>query len=260
MSRLFLTVLILGAVFAGTMPAANSKLYLKDGDFQLVREYQVEGDLVRYYSVERSDWEEIPVAMVDLKRTEAELGERKAALDKQTQIASDEDTAAREIRAEVRKIPQDPGVYSLENNALRIFPLADATVHNEKGATTLLKKLAPLPVFAGKATLEIQGEKSANTVAEKRPEFYFQLSEFQAFGIVKLTAQKGVRVVEKLTMAAMTKELAEERTSVEIFQKQLSDNGLYKIWPQEPLEKGEYAVIEYTEGKLNHRVWDFRVD
>ena len=39
----------------------------------------------------------------------------------------------------------------------------------------------------------------------------------------------------------------------------MSDNGLYKIWPQDPLEKGEYAVVEYTEGKLNIRMWDFRV-
>ena len=46
---------------------------------------------------------------------------------------------------------------------------------------------------------------------------------------------------------------------VQVFTKQLSDNGLYKIWPQDPLEKGEYAVIEYTEGKVNPQIWDFRI-
>ena len=115
-------------------------------------------------------------------------------------------------------------------------------------------------MFAGKATLEIPAEHSSNVIKESRPEFYIQLSEFQVFGIVKLTPQKGVRVVEKLPFVAFSKELQEERASIPIFQKQLSDNGLYKIWPQESLAAGEYAVIEYTEGKLNDRVYDFRIE
>ena len=76
MRRLFL---ILFAV-AATLSGANFKLYLKDGSYQLVREYKVEADKVRYYSVERGDWEEIPLAMVDLKRTETEAAGRKAKL------------------------------------------------------------------------------------------------------------------------------------------------------------------------------------
>ena len=35
------------------------KLYLNDGDYHVVREYQVQGDRVRYYSTERGEWEEI---------------------------------------------------------------------------------------------------------------------------------------------------------------------------------------------------------
>jgi hypothetical protein len=45
---------------------------------------------------------------------------------------------------------------------------------------------------------------------------------------------------------------------VETFQKQLAD-GLYKIWPKQPFEPGEYAVIEYTEGKMNIQIWDFAI-
>ena len=55
---------------------ANLKLYLKDGTFQVVREYQVDQDRVRFYSVERSEWEVIPLDLVDLKRTESEVAER----------------------------------------------------------------------------------------------------------------------------------------------------------------------------------------
>ena len=76
MRKLLFVVLVFGI----TLSAANFKLYLKDGGFQLVREYTVEGDRVKYYSVDRSDWEEIPADLVDLKRTDAEAGARKSAL------------------------------------------------------------------------------------------------------------------------------------------------------------------------------------
>jgi hypothetical protein len=51
----------------------------------------------------------------------------------------------------------------------------------------------------------------------------------------------------------------EERDVVPTFTKQLTESGLYKIWPQDSLPKGEYAVIEYNEGKIDARIWDFRV-
>ena len=43
----------------------NHRLILKDGSFQLVREYKVVGDRVRYLSQERNEWEELPSDLVD---------------------------------------------------------------------------------------------------------------------------------------------------------------------------------------------------
>jgi hypothetical protein len=246
-------------VFCVALAAANFKLYLKDGGFHLVNEYHVEGDRVRFYSIDRSDWEEMPLDLIDVKRTEAELGERQATLDKVSKEISEEEAAARELRAEIRKIPQDPGVYRLENDKLRIFMAAESTVHTDKGRS-VLKALSPVPLVPGKATVELMGEHSGNAVTmDDKPEFFIQLSEFESFGIIKLKPQKGVRIAERLTYVPVSKETIEERDLVQIFTKQMSDNGLYKIWPQEPLPPGEYAVTEYTDGKVNCQLWDFRI-
>lgn len=238
-----------------SLSAANLKLYLKDGSYHIVREYKVQQSRVRYYSVERSDWEEIPVDLVDLKRTQAESEERKAALAEETKILAAEEKVERELEAEVAKIPQNPGVYYLVNDELKTIKPAESKVHGKKGRS-VLKVIAPIPIVSGKATLELEKEHSLNVITNDRPEFYIQLSAEQRFGIVKLTPEKGVRVVEKLTIMPITKEIIEEQTQIEIFRKQM-DEGLYKIWPVKPLEPGEYAVVEYTEGKLNIQIWDF---
>src|SRR6267142_4912498 len=47
----------------------GKKLVLKDGTFQLVRDYQRNGERVRYLSAERGDWEEIPAAMGEWEAT-----------------------------------------------------------------------------------------------------------------------------------------------------------------------------------------------
>src|ERR1700682_5506218 len=57
----------------------GKKLILKDGNFQLVRSYERNGERVRYFSVERGDWEELTAAMVDWDATEkARIADEKA--------------------------------------------------------------------------------------------------------------------------------------------------------------------------------------
>ena len=247
-----LFVLALGAF------AANLKLYLKDGSYQIVREYKVESDRVRFYSVERSQWEEIPLTLVDLKRTEGEVAERQAALEKEAKVISEEDAAERAIRDEISRIPRDPGVYYLVGKDLKSIKVAESKVHNNKGRN-VLKILSPIPVVSGKATLELDGEHSSNILTNPEQEFYIQLSEQERFGIVKLTPDRGVRVVEKITIVPVTKEVEEEPIDVQIFRKQVTQDGLYKIWPTKPLQPGEYAVVEHTLGKMNMQIWDFAI-
>ena len=237
--------------------AANLKLYLKDGSYHVVREYQVQSSRVHFYSVERSQWEDIPLDLVDLKRTEAEVAERQAQSEKDSQAVAEEEKVERDLARETSRIPQDPGVYWLEGNQARVIKVAESTVHTNKGRS-ILKALSPIPMVPGKGTLELSGAHSPNVFTNPEQELYIQLSETERFGIARLTSKGAVRIVENLTFMPVTKEVVEEPTMVETFQKQLAD-GLYKIWPKQPFEPGEYAVIEYSEGKLNIQTWDFAI-
>ena len=244
-------------VFAALAWAVNVKLYLKDGSFHVVREYQVQSDRVHFYSVERSQWEDIPLDLVDLKRTETEAASRKAQLDADAKAIAEEDQAEREQKKEVSRIPQDAGVYWLEGNEVHVLKNAESTVHTNKGRS-VLKRLSPIPMVSGKATLELQGGNSLNVFRDPEQEFYIQLSDQERFGIAKLTSKNGVRIVENLTFMPVTNEVVQEPQMVDILRKQLAD-GLYKIWPKDKLPPGEYAVVQYSEDQLNMQVWDFAI-
>src|SRR5271169_5399943 len=111
-----LIVLLLAAAVA---LAADFRLYLKDGNFHLVREYKVEGDRVSFYSVERSEWEEVPANLVDLKRTETEKKERQEAVRKDAAEIAAEDKFEREQREEVERVPVGAGVYFLQGKEVK---------------------------------------------------------------------------------------------------------------------------------------------
>ena len=247
------------AVFAA-WAALNVKLYLKDGGYHLVREYQVQTDRVRYYSVERSQWEEIPLDLVDLKRTQTEAAARDEKLEKDAKSLTEEAEARKALQKEVLKIPQDPGLYWLAGGETKTLKAAETTVHTDKGRK-ILRYLTTMPqMMNGKGTLEIQGAHSLNVFTDPEQEFYLQLSQSEGFGIVKLTSSKtGVRVVEDLTFIPATKDVEEQLDQVDMIQLELAPGGLYKIWAKEPLRPGEYAVVQYTLGSLNIQVWDFAI-
>ena len=255
MRRVVLAFLVL--VFAAA--AANIKLYLTDGTFQIVREYKVLPDRVRYYSIERSDWEEIPLDLADLRKTEKEANARQAELEKDAKALAEDEAAEREVKKEVSRIPQDPGVYWIDGSQTKVIANAESTVHTDKGRS-ILSKLAPIPVVSGRGTVEIKGAHSSNIFTKTEPEFYIQLSEKERFGIARLTSKGGVRIVENFSIIPVTKEVQDEVDMIPDFHKQLTDDGLlYKIWPRTALSEGEYALVEYTEGKMNIQVWDFAI-
>jgi hypothetical protein len=243
------------AAFGGTI-----RLYLKDGTYQLASEYKVVKDRVSYLSSEREEWEELPLELVDLDRTKKEAAQHEVDLKADAKAQAEEDAAERLASRQVEQIPSDPGVYYIHNDKLEAIKVAESKIVGNK-KRQILKVLSPVPIIAGKSTLEIDGDSSSTNITEPRPEFFFRLSTFERFAIIKLApTKKGSRVVENINMVPVTKEVMQEFKEVGTFKKQEGDN-VYKIWPEADLEPGEYALVEYTEGleTINTQVWDFKI-
>ena len=253
---------LLVVFFAALMlaSAAQVKLYLKDGTYQVVREYAVKADRVRYYSVERQDWEELPKELVDFTRTEGEVAKKAAVQNEEEKLIAAEDKVEREERARMARIPADPGVYYEvpDTTDMQALKVAESKYVTNK-RRSILKAVSPIPLVSGKATVEIDGEHATYLVKTKRPEFYFRLSDDESFNFFKLTPGKAARIVEKVTIAPVVNEKIEEPVVIEAFRQQLADR-LYKMWPTADLAPGEYALVQYTEGKMNLQIWDFRVE
>lgn len=243
------------AMAAIASAAGSFRLYLKDGGHHVVREYQVEGGRLRYYSTERGDWEEIPVELVDLKKTEYERSENERVREEEAQLLKEEAQAEREARREASRVPADPGVYYVRGNTIDPVPIAETKLATSK-KRSIFKAITPIPVVAGKSTLELDGEQSKFIVEGGRPEFYFRLAREERFAMIAMTLKKGVRIAQTWNKIPVSDELIEEHQAIETFRHQVGE-GVYKIWPKQPLPAGEYALIEYTEGKGNTQVWDF---
>ncbi|HEX5431548.1 MAG TPA: hypothetical protein VFW83_06255 [Bryobacteraceae bacterium] len=248
--RFLILMLLAVSAFGETV-----RLYLKDGSYQLASKYEVLQDRVKYYSTERDQWEEIPLALIDLDRTKKEAAAREKRIEGENKAQDQEDAALRAEQQEIARIPVEPGVYYIHGPKLEPLKQAEVKIATDK-KRSVLKVLAPIPIVPGKSTVEIDGPVAKFRVSENRPEFYFRLADIDGFAIVKLSGKKDRRIVENADIMPVTDEIVEDRNTVATFKKELGDQ-LFKIWPEKALEPGEYALIEYAEGKLNPQVWDF---
>ena len=204
---LFLLILFL----ALPASAERFKLYLTDGSYQVISKYEVLKDRVRYYSVERSQWEEIPLSLVNLSRTRQELDRQTQEVKQEQKAIQEEDAFEKAMRDVVSRVPQEAGVYQVLGEEIRPVPQAKLTMA-ENNRRALLQRIVPIPVVTGKTTVEIEGEKSSYVVDTPQPEFYIRLARDEDFGIVRLQpGKKGTRVVETISSMKQIPDVSEER-------------------------------------------------
>jgi hypothetical protein len=247
--------------------SAQTRLYLKDGSYQLVKSYEIQGDRVKYYSLERSAWEEVPRAIVDFAATERAQHEEKLkdqeelkevrALEKEH--FERPEAKGFEIAPGVR-LPQDEGVYAYDG--LRVVRMIQSTgeVVTDKKRTALLLAL-PGPLLKNRAYVVLPGPKAAIRLMAMQPTFYVQSSGGlgSQLALVSVKPHKDSRQVEQVEWRAGLTKPAELRAAIPLERTELAP-GLFKLTPTKPLELGEYALGELVQAKLNLELWDFGIE
>jgi hypothetical protein len=245
-------------------------LVLKDGNFLLVREYKIEGDRVRYWSVERSAWEEIPAQLVDWDATHA--GEAAEALRKQQinkkleEIAQEQRAAAlQEIDASIEVgpnvfLPPDPGLYVVANGNVASLS-QDLAVSTMNKRRILLQVITPIPVVQSKHDVKLAGPRASLRINGAQPEFYFRTADAREPSVTLVRAQ--VRGDHRLLLEINTNVagISKSKQRQMLTQGWLVARGVYRYTLEQKLEPGEYAFVENDPDRgVDLLVWDFGVD
>lgn len=169
--------------------AKNHRLILKDGSYQVVREYQVVGDRVRYMSLERGgDWEELPANLVDWDATRkwekdhaSPYEDASPAMKEAEDIDKEEATERLEElqrRPEVAKgleLPDEDGVFVLDTfqgtpELVELVPSElGLNAKNRHGLSTLN------PMAGSRADLELPGQRAKVHLHVNDPAIYLSL-------------------------------------------------------------------------------------
>ncbi len=277
----------------------RSRLYLKDGSFQVVLSYRVRGENVYYLSAERGAEEEIvPLRLVDLPATEAWAQKRDAmangtpAVQIDPELAREEaDRAARspEVAKDLR-LPDEDSVLALDTYRgmpqLAILQQTGGELNRQTAHNIVRQSINPLA--SAHQIVEIKGETAPVQLHVNDPEIYVRMddsSEEPVHGgtfrvdtggdrggikveapsprseyvILRVDVRRGVRVVTSFSIGM----LGTARRQADVIQttRTLMPGGHWlKIVPKEPLSFGEYALAEVLdERNINLGVWDFGV-
>ncbi len=247
----------------------GKKLFLKDGSFQLVREYEQKGERVRYYSVERSSWEEIPADSVDWEATRkadaAEARRRKETLEKVHAMHAAERAADLEdVDASIEVapgvfLPGGEGMFVVEGHTVSLLTQAAADAKLDKGRL-LEQVLVPIPVVPTRFKIHIAGKHAALRLTTAQPEFYMRTADAREpeMELIRAEVKGDKRQIESVSRQ-ITGQQTEKRKAISIQQWRVA-KGLYRFTLSQPLEPGEYALAEILPDGMNLYVWDFGVD
>src|SRR5271170_4371153 len=247
----------------------GKKLMLKDGSFQLVREYEVDGDRVRYFSIDQRDWEEIPAALVDwdaTKKIAADEQARKAALIAKVHAAEVARRAdAMDVDASIEIAPNiflPPGDGLFEFDGKAIYPLAQAEADMKFSKTQMLKQvLIPVPIVPTRHSISLKGTRAKFRLKSTQTEFYMRTADGREpqLDLIRAKVTGDKRALENLDELFQT-QATTGKVSIPIQRWEIA-HGVYRFTLGAALEPGEYAMAEVVQGGATSLYfWDFGVD
>jgi hypothetical protein len=276
-------LLILALAVAGCALAPQTakykRLILKDGSYELINEYSVQGDRVHYFSTERHQWEDMPYSMIDWAATdsftEKDARERSEhvneALDRAAAERSEEE-ARSPLIAPGLKLPSQDGVFLLdvyqEKPELNRLNQNGADLKKNLGRNII--RGAINPIAGSKQTIELAGLHARIQSHTPLPLLYVYIDSddpLQSYTsetakdhlrIVRCEQKKENRIVGAVDIAIYGK----VKQSVQQVESRVEPVSKYwtKISPAASLVDGEYALVEYDgKGAMNQFVWDFGV-
>jgi hypothetical protein len=167
---------------------SNHRLILKDGTYQMVRTYEIVGDRVRYLSLERGDWEELPASLVDWDATRKweenhanPIDDSSPAMKEAAELDKEEaaERAAEKARTpEVAKgleLPDQDGVFVLDTyrgtpELVELVPTDLSRPGQSRHGISVLNPLA-----GARSGLELEGAHAKVHLHVNDPVFYLSL-------------------------------------------------------------------------------------
>jgi hypothetical protein len=282
-------------VFAQQNP---QRLILKDGSYQTVTKWQVQGNRVRYYSAERYSWEELPNDLIDWPATEKYNKDRDTEREKNVQElakADEADQVDTPMVAPGLRLPDGGGIFLMDTyqNQPQLIELnqSGGELNKHTGRNILRAAVNPLAT-SSKQTIELKGARAKTQAHITQPVLFASLDSRAAdaqdaaaaiagagksksssappaakdsaapperYAIVRMEKSKDARVIGSLNVAIYGK-VSQKENLVKATTTPLGRSWV-KITPTEPMTPGEYALVELLDkGQINLYVWDFGVD
>jgi hypothetical protein len=263
----------------------GKKLVLKDGSFQVVRDYRRNGERVRYLSAERGDWEEIPAAMVDWDATARGEEEEEAEGDALAKKIHAQEQAQRietimDVDASLQVapgvfLPPGEGMFLIDGKSVKPLEQVGSQIKTDK-KQYLKQVLSPIPIVPSKRNVQIAGSRASVRVTSGQAEFYLREAPpdpERTTPIVK-SSRPGESGPEVELVRAKVKGNKRELESIKsLFGEQMEENRdtiaiqrweiaptVFRFTLGEPLPAGEYALAEILPDGMNLYVWDFGVE
>lgn len=265
------------AATAASAQETTERLVLKDGSYQSVEKYEMQGDRVHYLSAERYEWEDIPSSLIDWDATKkyneqlssGKLAPRMVETPEEKEAREKEEANSPEIAPGVT-LPGTGGVFLFDEfkGKPEVAEIVQNGSESSKDAKKSVLRSAMGPLAGNKQGFEIKGERAQIQSHVARPTVYLDIDEGpisdatlnDRFRLVRAMVKKDARVIGNAKVS-MGGKVTEQAAFLPAKVEKLGTGQWIKLTPQQNLPPGEYAVVEMlSPQEMNLYVWDFGVN